>query len=365
MTRRLLNLLTALSLLLCVAVVGLWVRSNGGRVGKLLVSFNLRGNDYTIESNHRRVTLVGPPVVRRDARPRHGLRTEADLAAFASGSAGNWSQWDATLPPPAPPLANRTLGELVNAIRNDQIEWWVYYRRVVPRAEPDDDGVRDLRLAVARFAGVEVHAGTPANLFCEQEYPMGVAVRSVYEDPPVFTPEEMRPALLEALDYPDRFVAAHVLLARLENRRLDASRFEPRPDGVAVVDVSGLRVELLPPPPNWEYNFDRTFYGGGEGIDSDCRVRVDPAQRLALRDQWHRKYRGPVFGATYPVLTGITAAVPLFWVTGAAARLWQRWRRRREVVCVTCGYDLIPSVKPAIAIVCDDPLAQQQPTPRP
>jgi hypothetical protein len=59
-----------------------------------------------------------------------------------------------------------------------------------------------------------------------------------------------------------------------------------------------------------------------------------------------------------------------FTLAGAPAflLLWPRLvvrHRRLRGLCPRCGYDLIPSQRPVIAILRDEPLPRRQPTPRP
>jgi hypothetical protein len=58
MIRRLFTLLSAVSLLLCVATCELWLRSYGGEQRLSLV---VRGDRYTVRLNDGRVILVAPP----------------------------------------------------------------------------------------------------------------------------------------------------------------------------------------------------------------------------------------------------------------------------------------------------------------
>src|SRR5512138_1265305 len=87
MTRRLLNFLTALSFLLCVAASVLWARSHRHEDR---VSRRTRGGRYTCVSAAGRVVLYVPP--RPALKPQARRAAEAAVAAVRNDQV-YWAMW--------------------------------------------------------------------------------------------------------------------------------------------------------------------------------------------------------------------------------------------------------------------------------
>ncbi len=100
--------------------------------------------------------------------------------------------------------------------------------------------------------------------------------------------QELTPLLLEASNDPERFVAAHVALARLfrENRRDLGGDLERRADGSFGYVFDGLTATLRPVG---EADEGTTY----EGIAAfqPCAATVDPGQLPTLRDRWRQRLR--------------------------------------------------------------------------
>ena len=105
--------------------------------------------------------------------------------------------------------------------------------------------------------------------------------------------DEVQAPLLKALDDPDRFVAAHVLLSLLENRadlRWAANR-EAAGDPTNVFD--GLHVDL---PAGRRPRFTEGHSGIVHTRYDHPSWRVDSAEKLSVRQRWHRRLERPAGG---------------------------------------------------------------------
>jgi hypothetical protein len=149
----------------------------------------------------------------------------------------------------------------------------------------------------------------------------------------------LRP-LLDALDDPERFAAAHAMLSVLTDqwKRLDwyyGSHGIYRDAGqhtiIAVYD--GMRFNL---PPNTGWNADpffAAFYTGPA-------ARYDPAQIPALRDLWFARLAQPVGSWPWWPATLLLCLPTLLWLGHRAGGSMTRRRRHRRGCCGVCGYDL-------------------------
>lgn len=164
-----------------------------------------------------------------------------------------------------------------------------------------------------------------------------------------FTAGEAAPALLDALEDPDQWVAAHVLLDKLTRddryRRsvgtgAGAGWFESLsgsgPDFRQTVDGLDVRLESYGPTRYFTYS---PSYGDDFDVQA-CRPTIDPAQQPAIRDQWHRRLDVPVGSVRHWRLCAATAIPPMLWLTAAGRRALRRRRRRAAGMCRACGYDL-------------------------
>lgn len=238
--------------------------------------FGLRlpGGRYTLHSFNRKFRITGPP------------------------------------PPPAGPAAageakaRRMVGTLVNAD-----VWWREYRT---RGRRGSVVVEDVTAyPVAGTQGAEVER---------------------------FDAELLHRPLLQALEDPDRFVAAHVILVATTNGPPPKTAAEFRGSRRTLCVYDGLAVELLPEgavdsDEGARYPPRRTkviYY------KDPASWRVDASQRKRIRDQWHDRLDRPLASLSPGWFLAASLVLPAAWA-------WA-WRRRatreRAGRCVRCGYDL-------------------------
>lgn len=161
--------------------------------------------------------------------------------------------------------------------------------------------------------------------------------------PPVTVPAYRRP-LLEALNDPNRFAAAHHLLYKIGWRfgapggpihMYGPLTFE---NGVYVLDQDGLRVEFPPPDANTE----RRPLNGVPGsswtyyLDKPRVAWIDPAQVPSIRNRWYMVLGTPLGTVPYWAVAPAALVMPTVWL-GVGVRSATRRRRGR---CAGCGYDL-------------------------
>jgi hypothetical protein len=144
--------------------------------------------------------------------------------------------------------------------------------------------------------------------------------------------------LFDALNDPQRFALAHVLL-------VCASTGDP-PEDHEILHWEGrrvetflcrLRIELPPAGRGWDHdpvnaNAAAQYYGPAAGYD--------PAQIPELRDFWFNKLAVPVGSVPWSALTAASALFPLLWLALRVRFLTVMGRRRRRGMCLRCGYDL-------------------------
>jgi hypothetical protein len=300
----------------------LWVRSyhdGGDQWSRFLPSRQAR---YTLRSEEGRLSLFAPPVAIKGAHPRCSPRDY-------SRDRDVWR-----IPPPRPPLANQTLETLLDRVRNDDIEWACEYE------QPGGEGL------ARPYAIDDLYVRDPSRLFCYRY--VAIKQDNVVHggfDPPLFTAAEMKAPLLAALERPDQFVAAHVILV---NAIYDV-KFLPNalgsihrnPDGSIVQRFSNLPVFVPLPPsdfPTWARpTSSRNVVGWS---NQPFQARFDESSYPAIRDLWHRRLDRQIFSARYSAIfasTGTFAAIGLAIMLRRALRAWYR---RRHCLCVACGYDL-------------------------
>jgi hypothetical protein len=188
----------------------------------------------------------------------------------------------------------------------------------------DNDQVR----FIASWSGIVPRAGTPAAALSQA---CGSA--------------EVERPLLAALEDPDRFVAAHALLALHMHYRGDPTFLflGPRPGEAGRVPTRGdpvnyksLRVTLATPEQEWrsvpDPNNDERF-----GIYDAV---ADPTQFPALREEWHRRLDVFVFSARLSSIAAATLALPTGWLAARFVGHARRRSRSRRGLCPSCGYDL-------------------------
>ena len=273
MARRLLGTVVAgislLSLLACLGAGWWWLRSCRG--GQDRVTFRAAGVRYTLRSGPGGVALAGPPPV--------ASRDEADRA-----------------------------GRLVGAIRNDHLRWqysfvWGQYATGITfeKSQPLEPGTAPVSLE-QRLSHAKVNEGL---------------VR----------------ALLDALDDPDRFVAAHFILSwQFRSHRLHP---KDREDWAGFTH-NGLRVRWQwardPVRAGWRLGEQYHLVGG--------TPHIDPGQLPPIRDFWHDKLDVPVWSGPHWWLVTATALPPLAWLGVRTRRTLVLRRRKRLGLCLNCGYDL-------------------------
>jgi hypothetical protein len=274
MTRRLVNFLTAVSLL--VALGGGWLHLRQVRFGgPELELFSLYSNRsharYTLRAGERGLGLYGPPAPVPPGR-------RARLLALVRGTRIGW-----------------------RVVRNEEVPPLQYHADAewFPDWEPLDKEVK--------------------------AEPKGEAVA----------------VLLEAMEDPDLFVTADVVLAyRYPLPELPGDGWgyyvTPRSDGTYVYYQNALHVDFV-----GLNESGRGQNSGGEAVTVFTpRVRIDPAQLPAARARWHRHLDATVALATYPAVAGGASVLPGLWGLAWGARLVRRRRLARDNRCARCGYDL-------------------------
>ena len=156
-----------------------------------------------------------------------------------------------------------------------------------------------------------------------------------------FSPRALPPlpyALLDALEVPDRYVAAHFCLISITQEApedVDTFDVTPLPGGWMCHNYFGLRVELKPTKVNG---------GGVMVVRSVTRYateqRIRPGQLPYLRTRWHELLDEPAAGLRYRWCAAATAALPALWLAARTRRVAVRRRRARRGLCPGCGYDL-------------------------
>ncbi|HEY2587265.1 MAG TPA: hypothetical protein VGI81_16080 [Tepidisphaeraceae bacterium] len=162
--------------------------------------------------------------------------------------------------------------------------------------------------------------------------------------------------LLDALEDPDRFVAAHAALSlycRSKYSSLEANKVHPIPGGSLGRNPSpwsrrrpdlpwyegsydGLDVVLN----HWE---DRPPTFSPDPLDADCEHMsgyVAPGQLPIIRERWHRRLDRVVLSVPLGGVLLATALLPGLWLTLNVRRHLQWSAAHRRNRCLACGYDL-------------------------
>ncbi len=146
--------------------------------------------------------------------------------------------------------------------------------------------------------------------------------------------DAVAPLLLQLLEDPGRFAAAHLLLTELYRRPFVTGLFTT--DGDALVthaDLLEIRLEGFGLPAAHE--------GAPSAHSVDLRTNgrrsFNVAQLPSIRDRWHGRLDTEMLTVSpWIVLTG---CVVVFAVSSYRAATW--WRRvRLPHMCAACGYDL-------------------------
>jgi hypothetical protein len=148
-------------------------------------------------------------------------------------------------------------------------------------------------------------------------------------------PAAATPLLLRALDDPERFAAAHILLDAIEKQG-EYSEWEilppHRPDGSFHVAYKGLKVEMRP-----QSVVEHDSHGSSRiHREKDETARVDPASQRAVRDHWHDVFDVRIASVSY----GWLVLALLIHPTARSVRTWRRIVRSKRSQCIDCGYDL-------------------------
>jgi hypothetical protein len=298
--RRLYTLASALSLVQCLATCVLWAVA-GRAAPAPRVGFPTPLGHVVARCDPGRVTLVGPP-------------------------------------PPGPPADEARVRAIAARVRNADVsvQCMAGYERAMYTLEDARPGARpDTPTAALSYA---MHPAAHV-----EESPLERLLRILWvaggsdEAPLPRTFDAYPRPLLDALDDPDRFVAAHALLS------WHVAPFPACPlagaAGAYAADFDGLRIDVpaavdrrtqldrLGPPsrPFW------TYYA-----DGPTPWRVDPALRRAVRDQWYLRLGRPIGWFPYWPIAAASAVPPGRWLV----RRHGRGRRRRAGRCPACGYDL-------------------------
>ncbi|HEX8912653.1 MAG TPA: hypothetical protein VF796_09875, partial [Humisphaera sp.] len=241
MLRRLFTLLSAACLLLSAAACVLGWRSEHpapGGGGDRVSWLGRDGRRHTVRSEGGEVTWLAAPAANLAARPTHRVRTAADVTAaeHAFHATASWPvAWASTRPPAT--AADPGLGQAVGRIRNADVAFSAAYALGA-----------DGRVRVDYTTGPTVRFGSASEWLAAyvMDVPYDTGGYNTGTDPVPYPQADVRAALLAALEDPNRFAAAHVLLCELDGRYGDG--VARHPDGSLTGARDGLTYRLSPPP---------------------------------------------------------------------------------------------------------------------
>lgn len=330
MRRKAFHVATILSLITLAAVCVLWVPavrrdSSGERVWSFAMP---RGERWTVSASKDGLSLRRPPGPPPPVPPLPPPPPPSNWATFGSDAATRINVM------PLPP--DTTPQRIVAQLHNDQVAWDIsrrtrlFFKPVSGQPEP--------------FFSPRGRPGTAAQVLCPfdplDEFEETYSLPNPARHRP-FSKEALTPALLKAMDDPQRWVAAHVVLTRLNggrgpgigrpdrNERLPAQR---------VYEFNGVTARLRPTGPAYEWTDDNS--DGCYWEVTPCAADVDPAQRERTREYWHGRLDVRVAGAYWWQIAAASAALPLAWTGSVVWRAWRRGHRRRRQMCPACGYDV-------------------------
>ena len=161
--------------------------------------------------------------------------------------------------------------------------------------------------------------------------PIRGSAAAALDDPKNGPPAEIRP-LFRALDDPQRFVAAHVLLTHMVPCGWKV-RAERRQDET-YVEFNGLQLELdsgavltsTDRQSQW-----LTIEHSGPGA-----VRFDPVSTDRITDQWHDRLDKRLLTLHYWLLIALSLVTPVLWLHSHLRHV----TRLKRGLCANCGYDL-------------------------
>jgi hypothetical protein len=327
--RHLFTLGAATSLLLFVGVVFLWgrtLRDMPGRWSAFVPGVDAR---YALELDRSRLTLMGAPPKPASAAP-------------LPPPAGGLASWPPVIAGPGTPPALTPLdrpgtpASVVASIRNDQIVWDMIRVGGASRSAGRFDGTGTPMLLSPRAAqGTPVSALSPfdGTVWIRATFTSNAMVR--YHP---FTAAQLTPPLLRALEDPDRWLVAHVLLTRLDSGPRGGYEAEPL-DLMQGPTFGGVSLRLVRVGSEAHWN----FHSGA--IDelwwvTPCAAKANGFQMAEVRERWHQRLDTPVCSATWFQASAATLALPFAWLGSRLTRVLRaRWLRNRRR-CRRCGYDL-------------------------
>jgi hypothetical protein len=278
MKRRALNSLTSLSLVALTATLWLYARQTrfgGLELDLVSVYFPALHARYTVRAGARGVALYRPPFVR----------------AFR------------------PPAISARVRSYAAELDNDDMEW--------PLRREDESGRYYLG-----FDGPNNHAWY-----------------SLYTGADLAPRHETVPVLLEALEDPHRFAAAHWCPLRRTDEIPEDPGYVPwisvamRPDRSVLVNCFGLKIDLSDVEESGAVT-ERP------GTTFRSRKSVDPVQLPRLRARWHSVLDEPAVLVSYPACVAAAAVLPGLWSAGRCLACARRRGLRPRGRCEHCGYDL-------------------------
>jgi hypothetical protein len=304
--RHLFTLCSVVSPLLCVAVC--WVSVSSHRGSEHSVSWlRSNGSRYTLRAESGGFALLRPPT------------------PYSGGT---------------PIRDGRTAEQLVTAIRNDEVKWEI---------EREQDWFFKLGPPVGHtFLGNPHADDTPINRDPYQFLPTyeielaampgrTVTVGNKQINDVALSPATLNPWLLRALEDPERFVAAHYLLVKLNRPRgLQSRDYAFDPETLTKV-FADLRVTLR--------ETGRDVYTVNGAKVFPCSAEIDPAQFPAIRDGWHRQFNVAIVSIAWWQAMAAALMVPVTW---SGTRIWaclHSYLNGRNGLCPSCGYDLRASLE--------------------
>jgi len=236
--RRLFTIISALSLVLCVNELALGAGDSVAANDHDIFSFYCKSLHarFTLRANAAQIGLYGPPLAGSNFAKTHIAPAR------------------------------------VRQVLNTPVEWSIY--------RMEDDPAPD----------------APGFFWVERENVSQSLLDALFPPPT----RETIPALLDAMEAPEKFVSAHWLLTR-ESIQFEAP--EPpaekdavtrQPDGSFLYVRDGLHLELS--------HLKQTAWGaavGGPIVVYSCQMSVDPNQYRPLLDRWHRRLDKPIVVVPY------------------------------------------------------------------
>lgn len=298
MRRKPFTLCSAVSLLLCVTVSVLWVRSQALTKADEFPFLLPRGETrYTLRSAAGRLTLLGAPSS-----------------------------------PPSPAVA--TVAQLVAEIDNTQLEW---------EAGRREDGTYRTNSPKEPREGAQAMARLARGHSTRSRYSTFLSgFHRTFSPRAEFSAADMIPSLVRALEDPKRFAAAHYLLAEIARPRGASSDPVWRTRQLTQVSADVLTYNYL--GLNVTLRFDGPEEWPGSGTDlaavQRCVAVIDPTQVPQIRAQWHRHLDTPVISYSHFKVAATTAILPLLWFGARWRQMCARRQLRRRGFCPACGYDL-------------------------